>query len=186
MRILDFGLAKLRDGPAMTAGMAVGTPSYMSPEQSARTARSTRAPTSTRWACVLFEMLTGRKPFQSENVGEVILMQRETAAAQAARDRARGELFASSSRLLIDKAMSKLPEDRFQSAAELAAALAATPEGKAALGDVERAQARCQAGGGENLADRRQKRQRRQGGMAAVAAGGRGGGKDRASRRRRC
>src|SRR5437868_13083856 len=34
LRILDFGLAKLRDGPAMTAGMAVGTPSYMSPEQS--------------------------------------------------------------------------------------------------------------------------------------------------------
>ena len=33
LRILDFGLAKLRDGPAMTAGMAVGTPSYMSPEQ---------------------------------------------------------------------------------------------------------------------------------------------------------
>ena len=34
LRILDFGLAKLRDGPQMTAGMAVGTPSYMSPEQS--------------------------------------------------------------------------------------------------------------------------------------------------------
>src|SRR6185312_8329877 len=34
LRILDFGLAKLRDGPAMTAGLAVGTPSYMSPEQS--------------------------------------------------------------------------------------------------------------------------------------------------------
>ena len=33
---------------------------------------------------------------------------------------------------LLDKAMSKLPEDRFQTAAELAAALAATPEGKAA------------------------------------------------------
>ena len=36
LRILDFGLAKLRDGPAMTAGMAVGTPSYMSPEQTGR------------------------------------------------------------------------------------------------------------------------------------------------------
>ena len=77
LRILDFGLAKLRDGPAMTAGMAVGTPSYMSPEQSgAEGAIDARTDLYTV-GVVLFEMLAGRKPFQSENVGEVILMQRE-------------------------------------------------------------------------------------------------------------
>ena len=78
LRILDFGLAKLRDGPQMTAGMAVGTPSYMSPEQSgAEGAIDARTDLYTV-GVVLFEMFTGRKPFQSENVGEVILMQRES------------------------------------------------------------------------------------------------------------
>ena len=33
VKILDFGLAKLRDGPAMMSVLAIGTPSYMSPEQ---------------------------------------------------------------------------------------------------------------------------------------------------------
>jgi eukaryotic-like serine/threonine-protein kinase len=135
LRILDFGLAKLRDGPQMTAGMAVGTPSYMSPEQSgAEGAIDARTDLYTV-GIVLFELFTGRKPFQSENVGEVILMQRESPPpklrAVAPESRYSAELEA-----LIDKAMSKLPDDRFQSAAALAAALAATPEGKAAGQDI--------------------------------------------------
>jgi hypothetical protein len=76
-------------------------------------------------------MFAGRKPFQSENVGEVILMQRE-AAPPKLRSVAADARYSVELEALIDKAMSKLPEDRFQSAAELAAALAATQEGKAA------------------------------------------------------
>src|SRR4051794_31049830 len=135
LRILDFGLAKLRDGPQMTAGMAVGTPSYMSPEQSGAEGTIDARTDLYTVGIVLFEMFTGRKPFQSENVGEVILMQRETAPpklrAVTPESRYSVELEA-----LLDKAMSKVPEDRFQSAAELAAALAATPEGKAAGQDI--------------------------------------------------
>jgi serine/threonine-protein kinase len=135
LRILDFGLAKLRDGPQMTAGMAVGTPSYMSPEQSgAEGAIDARTDLYTV-GIVVFEMFAGRKPFQSENVGEVILMQRETAPPKL-RSVAPDARYSAELEALLDKAMSKLPEDRFQSAAELAAALAATPEGKAAGQDV--------------------------------------------------
>ena len=131
LRILDFGLAKLRDGPQMTAGMAVGTPSYMSPEQSgAEGAIDARTDLYTV-GIVLFEMFAGRKPFQSENVGEVILMQRE-AAPPKLRSVAGDARYSEQLEALLDKAMSKLPEDRFQTAAELAAALAATPEGKTA------------------------------------------------------
>jgi eukaryotic-like serine/threonine-protein kinase len=131
LRILDFGLAKLRDGPQMTAGMAVGTPSYMSPEQSgAEGAIDARTDLYTV-GIVLFEMFAGRKPFQSENVGEVILMQRESAPPKL-RAVAPDAKYSLELETLIDKAMSKLPEDRFQTAAELAGALAATPEGKAA------------------------------------------------------
>jgi serine/threonine-protein kinase len=135
LRILDFGLAKLRDGPQMTAGMAVGTPSYMSPEQSGAEGTIDARTDLYTVGVVLFEMFTGRKPFQSDNVGEVILMQREAPPpklrAVAPEARYSVELEA-----LLDKAMSKLPEDRFQSAAELAAALTATPEGRAAGQDI--------------------------------------------------
>jgi eukaryotic-like serine/threonine-protein kinase len=135
LRILDFGLAKLRDGPQMTAGMAVGTPSYMSPEQSGAEGTIDARTDLYTVGIVLFEMLTGRKPFQSENVGEIILMQRETAPPKL-RSVAPDVGFSVELETLLDKAMSKLPEDRFPSAAELAAALAATPEGKAAGQDV--------------------------------------------------
>jgi serine/threonine protein kinase len=135
LRILDFGLAKLRDGPQMTAGMAVGTPSYMSPEQSGADGAIDARTDLYTVGIVLFEMFTGRKPFQSENVGEVILMQRETPPPKL-RAVAPDARYSVELEALLDKAMSKLPEDRFQSAAELAAALAATPEGKAAGQDI--------------------------------------------------
>ncbi len=78
LRILDFGLAKLRDGPAMTAGFAVGTPSYMSPEQSGGAGTIDARTDLYAVGVLLFEILAGRKPFLSENVGELIFMHRES------------------------------------------------------------------------------------------------------------
>jgi serine/threonine-protein kinase len=107
----------------------------MSPEQSgAEGAIDARTDLYTV-GIVLFEMFTGRKPFQSENVGEVILMQRESAPPKL-RAAAPDGKYSLELETLIDKAMSKLPEDRFQTAADLAIALAGTPEGKAAGMDV--------------------------------------------------
>jgi len=122
LRILDFGLAKLRDGPQMTAGMAVGTPSYMSPEQSGADGAIDARTDLYTVGIVLYELLTTKKPFQSENVGELILMQREAPPPHA-----RESVPELSKEMdgLIWKAMSKLPEDRFQSAGEMAAALPA-------------------------------------------------------------
>ena len=129
LRILDFGLAKLRDGPAMTAGFAVGTPSYMSPEQTGADGAIDARTDLYAVGIVLFELLAGRKPFQSENVGELLLMHRESpppllrAAAPTAGLSAELEA-------VVAKALSKFADDRFQSAAELTAALDATPEGR--------------------------------------------------------
>jgi Tol biopolymer transport system component len=88
VKVLDFGLAKaiepLTDAadlsrsptittPAMTiAGVLVGTPAYMSPEQARGRAIDKRADI---WAfgCVLFEMLTGRRAFpDGESVSDVL------------------------------------------------------------------------------------------------------------------
>jgi eukaryotic-like serine/threonine-protein kinase len=86
VKILDFGLAKafhdqapevdLRNSPTITAqmtqpGMILGTAAYMSPEQAKARAVDKRADI---WAfgCVLFECLTGKRPFQGDTISETV------------------------------------------------------------------------------------------------------------------
>jgi serine/threonine-protein kinase len=71
IKILDFGIAKLyagnADDPAMTrAGLTVGTPAYLSPEQAVGGA-ITPASDLYSTSVVLFEMLTGRVPFDEKD-----------------------------------------------------------------------------------------------------------------------
>ena len=65
VRILDFGLAKARDQSRSEAGVRFGTVSYMAPEQVSGQDVDARADL---WALgvVLYEMLTGRKPFSGD------------------------------------------------------------------------------------------------------------------------
>ena len=95
VKILDYGLAKAMEPaagssssvsmtltiatPAMTqAGMILGTPGYMSPEQARGKEVDKRADI---WAfgCVLYEMLTARSPFAGETVSDTIakILERE-------------------------------------------------------------------------------------------------------------
>ena len=127
VRILDFGLAKLKDGPALTVGMAVGTPSYMAPEQTLSGGVVDSRTDIYAVGILLFEMLTGKKPFASESLAELILMQQEKPAPRLG-DVAAGIPFSDALEAVIAKAVAKAPADRFASAAELAAALDATPE----------------------------------------------------------
>ena len=72
VKIVDFGVAKLIDAPAVTTtGAWVGTPAYMSPEQAASGVVDAR---SDLWAlgAVLFEMLTGRPPFRGDNAAAIV------------------------------------------------------------------------------------------------------------------
>ncbi|HEY6475990.1 MAG TPA: serine/threonine-protein kinase, partial [Polyangia bacterium] len=111
LRILDFGLAKLRDGPAMTAGFAVGTPSYLSPEQSGGDGTIDARTDLYAVGVLLFEILAGGKPFQSENVGELIFMQRES-APPLLREAAPAAGYSPALEAAIGKALAKRPEDR--------------------------------------------------------------------------
>ncbi|MCY3020517.1 MAG: serine/threonine protein kinase [Planctomycetota bacterium] len=74
VKILDLGLAKIMGGQSDlksisldTAGLLVGTPAYMSPEQVAGSAVDGRADIYSM-GVVLFEMLCGRLPFESETM----------------------------------------------------------------------------------------------------------------------
>jgi TolB-like protein len=70
MKILDFGLAKARGESISDSSARLGTASYMAPEQVRKEAVDGRADL---WALgvVLYEMLTGKKPFAGEHVAGV-------------------------------------------------------------------------------------------------------------------
>jgi Tol biopolymer transport system component len=85
VKVLDFGLAKVADSPAdahlsdsptltvgaTQRGVILGTAAYMAPEQARGKAVDKRADI---WAfgVVLFEMVTGRQPYQGEDVSETL------------------------------------------------------------------------------------------------------------------
>ena len=83
VKVLDFGLAKPAEGPAASSGATItspamsmpgvilGTAAYMAPEQAKGRPVDKRADI---WAfgCVLYEMVTGRRPFGGEDISETI------------------------------------------------------------------------------------------------------------------
>ena len=85
VKVLDFGLAKVWDGapqsdpsasPTLTATVfgerpVLGTPAYMSPEQ-ARGQSLDRRTDIWAFGCVLYEMLTGRRPFAGHTISDTI------------------------------------------------------------------------------------------------------------------
>jgi serine/threonine-protein kinase len=72
--VSDFGLAKLRDADVelTQTGTVLGTPAYMAPEQADGRTRQI-GPGTDVWALgvILYELLTGRRPFVGENSEEV-------------------------------------------------------------------------------------------------------------------
>jgi len=119
-KITDFGVAKIVERAGMTTtGMAVGTPSYMSPEQIMTKPLDGRADQFSL-AVIAFEMLTGRKPFESDSLPGLIhpiLSVEPPSAAEV--DQNVGEPVAS----ILRKALSKDPEGRYPKCADFAKAL---------------------------------------------------------------
>lgn len=89
MKVVDFGIAKLRDlvgNPTLTqTGMAMGTPYYMSPEQCRGDSLDSRADVYSL-AAMLYEMLAGTPPFVARSATGVVAKHLTEAPAPFARD----------------------------------------------------------------------------------------------------
>ena len=73
--VADFGLAKQVEGDdgLTQSGTIVGTPSYMAPEQARAEKGLTTATDVYSLGAILFEMLTGRPPFQAATTLQTVL-----------------------------------------------------------------------------------------------------------------
>jgi eukaryotic-like serine/threonine-protein kinase len=80
VKLLDFGVAGEDGGEEGEQPALVGTPEYMAPEQLRGENALTRAVDAYAFGLVVFEVLTGRRPFEAESLGELIV-QRMSARA---------------------------------------------------------------------------------------------------------
>ncbi|MBL6633766.1 MAG: Stk1 family PASTA domain-containing Ser/Thr kinase [Thermoleophilia bacterium] len=120
LRVADFGIARADADQQMTeAGSVIGTAQYLSPEQ-AQGEETTAASDTYAVGIVLYEMLTGRVPFDGDRPVTVAMKQINEPPVPP-RVFAQGippELDA-----VVMKALSKRPEDRYTSAEDFTAAL---------------------------------------------------------------
>jgi serine/threonine-protein kinase len=123
-KVLDFGIAKqlvsTTDSPTLTqAGLIVGTPFYMSPEQALGRPVDARSDLFSL-GVVLYEALAGKRPFEGESVTETmmnIIMQEAPDLATVSPS------LPSSLADVVNRALQKKPERRFGSAGEMIDAL---------------------------------------------------------------
>lgn len=122
--VADFGLARAVSAGVEAAltqsGIALGTPSYMSPEQAGSGVVDHRADQYSL-ACVLYEMLAGQPPFTGPTV-ESVLHQHMSVAPRPVQQ-LRSSVPAQISHV-VDRALAKVPADRYPTTARFAESLA--------------------------------------------------------------
>jgi eukaryotic-like serine/threonine-protein kinase len=126
VKILDFGIAKVTEpqsgGQALTqAGVIFGTPEYLSPEQALGEPVDARTDIYAA-GVILFEMLAGRRPFESDDKVKIISMHLAHAAPRI-RDVNPAVRVPTAFELLVQQAMEKSRDNRFASAAAFLQAL---------------------------------------------------------------
>ncbi len=119
LKITDFGIARLSGAGSTRTGIVLGTPSFMSPEQlEGRTVTGHSDLFSL--GVSLFQLLTGQLPFTADSMTG--LMQQIAEAPHPPLRAFRPDLPECVERV-IDRALAKTPEARFDSGAQMAAAL---------------------------------------------------------------
>ena len=120
VKILDFGIAKLRDAKKdLTGNTVLGTPYYMSPEQAMGQPIDARTDIYSL-GITAFHLLTGRRPFEAKSKVDVMLAQVKTPLPP---------IPASDERVVqvVEKMCAKKAAERYQSCEELVGALDGLP-----------------------------------------------------------
>ena len=134
VKVLDFGLARIAEATAVTsAGIAVGTPSFMSPEQAAGRSEDIDGRTDIfALGATMFRIVTGRRIHESENMVQLVTLM---ASVPAARLRSIVPDVSESFARVIDRALAFDRADRYPDAAAMRADVHAALE-VAARGSV--------------------------------------------------
>jgi serine/threonine protein kinase len=128
VKVVDFGIARIDSSELTQAGMVLGTPAYMSPEQFKGWPADRRSDIYSS-GVILYHLLTGERPFIANS--PTALMHKvlfEEAEAPSARNPEVSEALDA----VVRKAMAKEPEGRYQTAAEFRQALSLAPDTPAA------------------------------------------------------
>ncbi|MFC9930626.1 protein kinase [Streptomyces sp. NPDC127190] len=150
VKVLDFGIARLLEGPGATTtltvtGQIVGTPAYMSPEQARGDVPVDARTDLYSLGCILYELVTGRPPFQAGAWHSLLLKHIEEPPQPPGR--LRPGLPPALEQLILDL-LAKDPAARPATAAEVRTrltALTAPPRGRSAQPAGAQADVRARA-----------------------------------------
>jgi len=134
VKVADFGIARLETSELTQAGAVLGTPAYMSPEQFVGQPVDGR---SDIFSCgvILYQFLTGEKPF----TGNVTTIMYKVLSEEPLAPSMLNTTLPTAWDAVVRKAMAKKVSERFQTAAEFAAAVRAVVAGQTAAGSASAA-----------------------------------------------
>jgi len=136
-KVMDFGVAKISNSDMTATGMVMGTVSYMAPEY-IRTGKPDPRSDLFAVGVMLYECLSGRKPFAGDTTPTVLYKIVNEAPEPIETEKLKG--ISPAIRSVLDRALCKNPDERFQTAEDLAKALRAAKD-PSWLGQVEEATA---------------------------------------------
>jgi serine/threonine protein kinase len=138
-KVLDFGLAKvsereMRPGSLILTqeGMVFGTPEFMSPEQAQGKTLDARSDIYSL-ACILYEMLTGKLPFEAKQAMDYITHHIQSPPLHL-RDRMPAREFPAGLDEVLQRCLAKRPDDRPATAGDFALLLKEVMQGKVMTG----------------------------------------------------
>ena len=120
VKVLDFGISRFLEVEDRQKGMVIGTPEFMAPEQITDPEHVDGRADIYALGVILYEMLTARRPFSTEADPQQLL---HRIVNEAPPPLARPEIPHGLGEIILNKLMAKRPDDRYQTMADVLAAL---------------------------------------------------------------